>query len=103
MSKLSSIRYIDKHLRERKKRHPGSGSWLKETLEFKDWMAADCSACLWCYGIRKSELACCGHFESNLKLTLGLEIYSGLWKDYPCVRLSSHPFRHGSEITDTTI
>lgn len=59
LSKLSSIRYVNKHLRERRKRHPGSGSWLKETVEFKHWVAADCSACLWCYGIRKSEVACC--------------------------------------------
>lgn len=56
LSKLSPIRYIDKHLRERRKRHPGSGSWLRETVEYKDWVVADRSAGLWCYGIRKSEL-----------------------------------------------
>ncbi len=56
LSKLSPIGYIDKHLRARRKRHPGSGSWLRKTVEYKDWVLADRSAGLWCYGIRKSEL-----------------------------------------------
>ncbi|KAI9871159.1 MAG: hypothetical protein M1830_003253, partial [Pleopsidium flavum] len=51
LSQLSSIRYADKHLRERKRRHPGTGTWLTKTLEFKEWKMRDRSACLWCYGI----------------------------------------------------
>lgn len=55
LSQLSSIRYANKHLRERKRRHPGSGIWLTKTVEFKEWMMEDRSACLWCNGIRKYE------------------------------------------------
>jgi hypothetical protein len=68
LSKLSPIKYIDKHLRERRKRHPGSGSWLRETVEFKDWVIADRSAGLWCYGIRKSEVATLSQEEYILTL-----------------------------------
>ncbi|KAH0538694.1 hypothetical protein FGG08_004711 [Glutinoglossum americanum] len=51
LSQLSSLRYVDKHIKERKRRHPGTGSWLTQTDEFKKWMTGDRSACLWCYGI----------------------------------------------------
>jgi hypothetical protein len=53
LSQLSSLSYADKHIKERRRRHPRTGVWLTETDEFKEWMARDCSACLWCYGIRK--------------------------------------------------
>src|SRR5256885_54063 len=53
LSQLSSHEYIAKHLRERNKRHPGTGTWLTENAKFKAWMAADISTCLWCCGIRK--------------------------------------------------
>ena len=53
LSQLSPLRYADKHIKERKRRHPGTGSWLTKTDEFKEWMTGDRSACLWCYGIRK--------------------------------------------------
>ncbi|KAH0551625.1 hypothetical protein GP486_007158 [Trichoglossum hirsutum] len=51
LSQLSSLKYVDKHIKERNRRHPGTGSWLTETDEYKEWMAGDRSACLWCYGI----------------------------------------------------
>lgn len=53
MSSLSDIKYISKFQSERKKRHKGTGSWLIETPEFKDWKTEIVSNCLWCYGIRK--------------------------------------------------
>jgi hypothetical protein len=53
LSYLSSTRYMDKHLRERKKRHRDTGTWLAETEQFKSWMTRDSSSALWCYGIRK--------------------------------------------------
>ena len=53
LSQLSSLNYADKHIKERQRRHPGTGVWLTKTDEFKEWMTGDCSACLWCYGIRK--------------------------------------------------
>src|SRR5436189_3906101 len=53
LSKLSSLSYVNKHMRERQRRHPGTGTWLVRTDEFEKWMTEDCSTCLWCYGIRK--------------------------------------------------
>ncbi|KAI9861085.1 MAG: hypothetical protein M1813_005514 [Trichoglossum hirsutum] len=51
LSQLSSLRYVDKHLKERKRRYPGTGSWLTETAQFKEWRIEGRSTCLWCYGI----------------------------------------------------
>ena len=53
LSCLSEIRYTSKHQSERNKRHPGTGRWLTETVEFKNWEAGTQSHCLWCYGIRR--------------------------------------------------
>ncbi|KAI9769861.1 MAG: hypothetical protein M1839_003580 [Geoglossum umbratile] len=51
LSQLSSLRYVDKHMKQRKRCHPGTGSWLTQTDEFKEWVTGNRSACLWCCGI----------------------------------------------------
>jgi hypothetical protein len=53
LTQLSSIKYIDKHLKERRRRYPGTGAWLAETIEFREWINEDRFVCLWCYGIRE--------------------------------------------------
>ena len=52
LSQLSSISYVNKHLKEHEKRHKGTGSWLTKTVEFVEWVTRTRSDCLWCYGIR---------------------------------------------------
>lgn len=51
LSTLSSRTYVSKHMKERKRRHSGTGTWLAKTSEFKNWLGENCSTCLWCYGI----------------------------------------------------
>lgn len=54
LSQLSPINWVNKHLKEKAKRHKGTGSWLTKTAEFTDWVTRTRSDCLWCYGIRMS-------------------------------------------------
>lgn len=31
-------------------RHPGTGTWLVESVQFKEWMQAERHCLLWCHG-----------------------------------------------------
>lgn len=44
LSNLSSLAYVDKHMKERKRRHPGTGTWLTRTNKFQKWISggSDC-------------------------------------------------------------
>ncbi len=76
LSMLSSIHYVDKHLRARKSRHPGSGTWATNTTVFAEWLASEQSTCLWCYGIRKRHST----FQaSNLKHITDCENRTSSW------------------------
>jgi hypothetical protein len=52
VKRLSKVNYVYKHHRMQKIRHPGTGAWIKELPEFKNWLACKTSATMCCYGIR---------------------------------------------------
>ncbi|KAF2228499.1 hypothetical protein EV356DRAFT_477061, partial [Viridothelium virens] len=51
LKNLSSQTYIDKHIKERRKRFPGTGKWLTQSNEVQDWKNRETSDCLWRSGI----------------------------------------------------
>ena len=69
LSNLSSLSYIEKHRKERKKRHAGTGTWLNNTSEFQAWMAGG-SNCLWCHGIRTYQLTLHWVYDARSQLTM---------------------------------
>src|SRR6266536_3210448 len=51
LSMLSNTQYEVKQRKLRRRRLPGTGSWLAENDYFKDWMSSEVSSCLCCSGI----------------------------------------------------
>jgi hypothetical protein len=51
-TQLSSIEYEYKHRKLRQMRYPGTGTWLVDTENFKNWKEEQGSSCLCCFGIR---------------------------------------------------
>ena len=53
LAKLSSVEYDYKHRNLIRMRHPGTGAWLADKRDFKNWKEEQRSSCLCCYGIRR--------------------------------------------------
>ena len=51
---ISVLDFDDDHERISSRKHPGTGDWLIQHLDFQAWMNGSSSRLLWCYGKRKS-------------------------------------------------
>ena len=48
---LSPLNFFQKQIDVLNRRHPGTGQWLLDSSEFRDWLSG-AEQTLWCHGIR---------------------------------------------------
>lgn len=53
LAEQSGLNYDEDHDRIFKRRHQGTGNWLLESVQFREWIDAKQSCLLWCHGNRK--------------------------------------------------
>ena len=69
---ISPHDYEEAHDTIYKKKHPGTGDWLLDTKEFRDWIDSSTSALLWCHGKRESIYKACSVIIQSNRQQLAL-------------------------------